>query len=235
MRDILESANFIAVMISAAVSCIALWFIRAQMKFSNQQLTVLSTQLGAMHEANRALHQQMAADHDRKAKELAVNLLITWEQSLHFNTRQVSRLVHRFTEDQCRKLHNIQEFYIDNYLEELATLCFSGDLLPLTKNDKGICISGKLLMHLRFATVSYLNLIESILTAWHQDIVDRTVIEDQFAFLCDSGENALETFRKITGDYYPSTTTFLLRLKEIQQQRVPPPRATTPLDTAARL
>src|SRR5271156_2517957 len=219
MKDILENAHFIAIMISAAVSCVALWFIRAQMKSGNDQLGILSNQLRAMHDANQVLHQQMTADHDRAAKELAINLMLTWEKRLQFDTRQVSRLVHRLNEEQCQKLDNLQEFHVSGDLEELVSMCFPPDLQPLIKDVKGILIAGRQLRYLRYTAVAYLNLIESILSAWHQNIVDRKVIEDQFMFLYLEGENALETFRQIGGeDYYPSTMTFLLRLKQIKQE-----------------
>ncbi len=41
-----EQASFIAVIISAAISAVALWFIRAQMKGGNDQLEVLTEQVG---------------------------------------------------------------------------------------------------------------------------------------------------------------------------------------------
>ena len=234
-KGMLEQASFIAVVISAAISAIALWFIRAQMKGGNDQLKILTDQVAAMQEANRALHQQMAVAEDRAAKELAISLMLTWEQRLQFQTMQVARLVQKLDHDQCKKLDGGQEFYIKDEWRDLAELCIPEDFLPLKLTDKGILIAGKTLIYLRFATVSYLNLIEAILTSWHQNIIDRDVIEDQFAFLRNDGENVLETFRTISGiDYYPSISEFLRRLKKIEDSSLPRPKDETPLQSALR-
>jgi hypothetical protein len=249
-----EQASFIAVVISAATSAIALWFIRAQMKGGNDQLEVLTKQVNAMQAANAtgtdelkifgqqlqemqatnlAVHQQMAVAEDRAAKELAINLMLTWEQRLQFQTQQVARLVEKLDHDQCKKLENGQAFHIKEEWSDLAELCMLEELLPLKKTEKGVLITGKALIHLRFTTVSYLNLIESVLTAWHQNVIDRDVIEDQFAFLRHDGENVLETFRTVSGiDYYPSITKFLKRLKEREDGSLPQPKDKSPLQNA---
>jgi hypothetical protein len=108
------------------------------------------------------------------------------------------------------------------------------ELLPLKQSERGILIAGKALIHLRFTTVSYLNLIESILTAWHQNIIDRAVIEDQFAFLRHDGEDVLENFRKVSGsDHYPSIARFLERLEDkFQKERVAKAKDQSPLQAA---
>jgi hypothetical protein len=270
-----EQASFIAVVISAAISAIALWFIRAQMKGGNDQVAALTQQVGAMQAANvtsaeqlkvlteqvtamhaanvtgieelKILEQQLAAmqatnvasyhqmrvAEDRAAKELAINLMLTWEQRLQFQTQTVARLVEKLDRDQCNKIEIGQEFFITEELKNLAELCMPEELLPLKQSEKGVLIAGKALIYLRFTTVSYLNLVESILTAWHQNIIDRAVMEDQFAFLRHDGENILEHFRIISGvDYYPSTSKFLNRLKEIEESRLPVAKEKSPLQAA---
>jgi hypothetical protein len=142
-KGMLEQASFIAVVISAAISAIALWFIRAQMKGGNDQLKILTDQVAAMQEANRALHQQMEVAEDRAAKELAINLMLTWEQRLQFQTMQVARLVQKLDHDQCKKLDGGQEFYIKDEWRDLAELCIPEDFLPLKLTDKGFSLQEK--------------------------------------------------------------------------------------------
>jgi hypothetical protein len=198
-----------------------------------EELKILRQQLESMQKTNVQTYEQMQVAEDRAAKELAINLMLTWEQRLQFQTQQVARLVEKLDREQCVRLENGQEFYIREDLKDIAELCMPSDLLPLQQDAKGILISGKALIHLRFTTVSYLNLIESILTAWHQNVIDRAVIEDQFAFLRHDGEDVLETFREASGkDYYPSISRFLERLKQLEEERLPRAKDKTPLQAA---
>lgn len=243
-KNLLEYGSFIAIIVSAVISTVALWFIFRQMLSGNEQLRALRDQLGVMQQANlteaqelkvfgdqlaemkdsnEALRQQMAADHDRSARALAITLMLHWQERVQFNTRQVASLVNKFDKPQCQALEHLQEFYVKPEDAPLLALCIPEDFPSLKTDDpKGILLSRSAVMKLRFTATSYLNLVESILTAWHQNIVDRDVIEDQFAFLDEDGENALEEYRKIGGiDFFPSTTLFLDRLRENKRHGLP--------------
>lgn len=75
---------------------------------------------------------------------------------------------------------------------------------------------------LRWTIISYLNLLESILVAWHHEIVDKGIIEKQFAYIFspENGYDGLENFRKAAGGAksYPVIYKFIEHLKNGSQQ-----------------
>ncbi len=68
----------------------------------------------------------------------------------------------------------------------------------------------------RWEVVCYLNMLESILSAWHHGIADKKIIEEEFKYLIDPKDNhgLLPKFRKVAGDSYPAITAFANHLQK---------------------
>lgn len=75
-------------------------------------------------------------------------------------------------------------------------------------------MDGKILTELRWHVVTYLNTLETIMVSWDLGIVDRTTIEEQFAFVRDTSRGAtLSQFRHVAGAY-PLIEKFIDNTKE---------------------
>jgi hypothetical protein len=215
----IEYISLWAPSLAALVSAAALVVIFRQMRAGDEQLKLMGAQIKAMiGPAATSLEQQ--------SKEFAVRMMWEWVDRLHFETRQVSLLVHKLRYDQCKSLDGLQEFKVDEELEGMVRQCFPPDYVVHKDKHGHIIISGDALKRLRFSTIAYLNLIETILIAWDRSLAERTIIEEQFSFLLADDENALEIYRSVPSvkGAYPSIEKFMATLRtKIAQKPTPIP------------
>jgi hypothetical protein len=221
----IELVSFWATSIAAPVSAVALFVIFRQMRAGDKQLELLGDQLELLRKQIDATIKPAVTAHNQHLQEFAVKMMWEWETRVQFQTRQVSKLIHELEYEQCKRLDNLHDFDIDKEHGELVKLCFPEGYKLKTDAQGRIAISGDALNRLRFATISYLNILETILTAWDKNLADRDIIEEQFAFLIEDGENALETYRKVPGikESFPSIAKFVARLKEKKKVTAPLP------------
>lgn len=73
---------------------------------------------------------------------------------------------------------------------------------------------------MRWEIVTYLNSLESILSAWRHNTADKEMIEEQFRYMVSpkDGHYILEKFREAAGGAhtYPSIDQFVSHLKTVR-------------------
>lgn len=185
-------------------------------------ITALSTifiaiQLFQTARAEKKHHEEM-----RRIK--TVEVMENWSTSLKKETSFAEKIVEEFNEEQCRCLYFKEEFELDcKKGRDICQICkeTAGDHLqkPCNKCITGnkFKLAGAQLSEFRWYVVGYLNMLESVMTAWNLNIVDREEIEDQFQYLYnpERGWNALEAFRKAAGGSkaYPNIENFIQEMK----------------------
>ena len=186
-------------------------------------ITALSTvfialQLLLTERANKKHHEEM-----RRIK--TVEIMENWSKSLQKETSFAERIVEGFTPEQCRALYFKEPFQLDvNKGKDICQICTETEC-DRSKDECKHCIQGdkfKLegaqLSEFRWYVIGYLNMLESVMTAWKLNIVDRDEIENQFQYLYnpERGWNALKPFREAAGgaEAYPNIEEFMNKLSE---------------------
>lgn len=178
---------------------------------------VIAFQLLQTVRAEKKHHEEM-----RRIK--TVEIMENWSKSLKKETSFAEKIVEGFTDNQCRSLYFKEEFELDrkkgldicqickeNQFDEShkqCSKCITGDKFKL---------EGAQLSEFRWYVVGYLNMLESVMTAWNLNIVDREEIEDQFQYLYnpEKGWNALKPFRDAAGgrNAYPNIEKFIKEME----------------------
>ena len=186
-------------------------------------VTALSTvlilvQLFLTEKANQKHHEEM-----RRIK--TVEIMENWSKSLQRETSFAEKIVEGFTPEQCRALYFKEPFELEvNRGKDICQICTEGECSRVGKKCEN-CIQGDKfrlegaqLSEFRWYVIGYLNMLESVMTAWKLNIVDSEEIENQFQYLYnpERGWNALKPFREAAGgeDAYPNIEEFMTRLCE---------------------
>jgi len=164
---------------------------------------------------------------EKTIREKTVEMMLTWTQTLQKETSFAERIVCGFSEPQCLSLYDQKAFEVSKEIKN--NLC---EICPHAKSDyceqkcksdssPNYLVEGLQLSELRWYIIQYLNSLESVMVAWQQGVVDRGVIEEQFAGMFGANRGyALEKFRKVVcdGAAYPITEEFHNHLKEKKKQ-----------------
>jgi len=167
------------------------------------------------------LYRQIKAEHEKSRREKTVDLLVQWSLQLKPETNMAVKIVEKFDKRQCVDMVSMSEFYVEKEIYKDIRSLLNIDICKKgkrkQKNGK-VKISKEEVKKLRFLVILYLNMLESILTAWQMSIVDREVIERQFAYLYKPEEDkkCLENFRIAAGgeECFPAISGFILKLQE---------------------
>jgi hypothetical protein len=166
---------------------------------------------------------QIRTDDERSRRELAVSLLKDWTLGQKMETSAVSGFVGQLSKDNCRRLakRNPDPIIIEDTPENRETLrkCLEARFGRLqyeefSKDNKILVVSGEHVAFIRFNSMLFLNLLESILAAWNSRVAHTAILEDQFKFLIRSDTN-LKEFRNAcfeefnNTDPFPSITNFV--------------------------
>ncbi|MCM1121355.1 MAG: hypothetical protein NC416_02105 [Eubacterium sp.] len=165
--------------------------------------------------------------HEEMRRIKTVEIMENWSKSLKRETSFAEKIVEGFSEEQCRALFFKEEFELDKKKsEDICQLCHENSCHSSQAQEKcERCItnntfklSGAQLSEFRWYVVGYLNMLESVMTAWNLNIVDREEIEDQFQYLYnpEKGWNALKPFRDAAGgmNAYPNIEKFMQTLEK---------------------
>jgi hypothetical protein len=166
--------------------------------------------------------------HEEMRRIKTVEVMEHWSNSLKRETSFAEKIVEGFTDAQCRDLYFKKPIELD--IEKGRDLCQICTECKDAKDKCEQCISGnkfKLtgapLAEFRWYVIGYLNMLESVMTAWKLKIVDTDEIENQFQYLYnpEQGWNALEPFRKAAGgeDAYPNIDEFMKSLEEKKRRK----------------
>lgn len=137
-------------------------------------------------------------DHDRSRRQNAVSLIADWSRGLKQNASIAKTFVESLSVDQTKQLWNQKPFKVSKDKEVLLKACLSGVLLkPILKIDgDSISLDIAEVSAIRWLVVSYLNQLESILSAWRHNVADREIIEEEFNYLVSSDSyQILKDFR----------------------------------------
>lgn len=193
-------------------------------------ITALSTLFIAIQLFQTARAEKKHHEETRRIK--TVEIMENWSKSLKKETSFAEKIVEGFTAEQCRSLFFKEEFELDcKKGQDICQIC-KENAFDVTHASCNKCINGdkfKLtgahLSEFRWYVVGYLNMLESVMTAWNLNIVDRKEIEDQFQYLYnpERGWNALKPFRDAAGgsSAYPNIEKFM---QEMENRRKKDPR-----------
>lgn len=197
-----------------------------QLIITNRQASLLANQLKISNEQTVILAKQLVADHERSRREMAVKLVQTWAIQLNRKATLARRLVENLNEEQVRAIINQEQVKLDTKYLEFVKGClpdnssFNNPGFSFEKDDS-LLIREKDASEIRWLIVSYLNLLESILLAWHNGIADKAMIENQFQYLVvpEKGHLILEKFRQAAGGTkaYPAIYAFVDELNTKNQ------------------
>lgn len=174
---------------------------------------VIAFQLLQTARAEKKHHEEM-----RRIK--TVEIMENWSRSLKKETSFAEKIVEGFTAEQCRSLYFKEEFELDSKKgQDICQICkeniFDESHTPCSKCIAGdkFKLAGAQLSEFRWYVVGYLNMLESVMTAWNLNIVDREEIEEQFQYLYnpERGWDALKPFRDAAGgrNAYPNIEKFI--------------------------
>ena len=176
--------------------------------------------------------------HKRNAKKEAtrhiraqtISMMREWEENVDYVQATAEKLVGRFDGEQCRKLCELRQFEVSAEYGDLIEIA-TGHAVEDARVDRSrsvVTLSLSETARIKFLTVKYLNSLEIMLSSWHEDLVDREVLESEFQFFIDkkTGDNGLENFRMAMGGAkaYPIIEQFAKRLEERAEESVPKPR-----------
>lgn len=182
------------------------------------------------------LYKQITGEHEKARREKTLDMLMGWTTNLTPETNLAIKVVEKFDKDQCTQLYKMQTFDIDKQTFKEIKAIYSNK----RQNDKcsyykkGKCSKYKkkhdkctgemisleqyYLKKLRFSIIQYLNMLETILVGWQNNIVDREIIESQFSYLYDpaNNKNCLYDFRAAAGleSSYPCIDSFCIKLEK---------------------
>lgn len=212
-------------LIALIVSSVSAYYFRKQAVFLRDQITVLNKQV----ELNNT---QLISDHERSRRELAIELVLKYTIHLNKKASLARKLVENFTDAQARSLSNSEPITLDKkYLSFVNGCLTDSPHNAAADNEKELVLKENEVSEIRWLIISYLNLLEVVLIAWHNNIADRQIIEDQFGFLIvkEKGHFILEKFRTAAGtNNYPSIEYFV---SEITKKRASARNGKTALPT----
>lgn len=160
---------------------------------------------------------QLRSDHERSRREKAVYLMEFYNNLNRPNTASMFWFVEQLSNEQCESLWRREEFYIDERFEDDVKDClfeYSEDVELVVENNS-IKLKRNQVAIIRNLVVSYLNQLETVASAWRNNIADKEILEEEFRdiFLPKPNKSVLDTLRSVTG-IYPSIHLIVDELKQ---------------------
>lgn len=159
--------------------------------------------------------------HEEQRRIQTLSVLNNFCKSTKKETRIAEKVVEKLSVEKCKNLYNYTPFDVPKSVyKNICQLCSEGtiDCQKCKPKDKSnYTVHGTQLTELRAYVTSYLNALEIVAVSWDEAIVDKEVIEKQFAYLDDPGtKTALENYRRAAnnGRSFPALEKFY---KKIQQ------------------
>lgn len=162
-------------------------------------------------------------EHERARKEKAIELLMFWDETLERSSTLARKLVENFTFEQSKQLlnqeaiTNIDIKYKNNFLTIFPYIEKQGHEGIEIDNQQFFTLKQEFSGLLRWEIISYLNNLETVLSAWSHHVCDQQMITEQFKYLVSTQDNhfLLENFRQACGSSsYPCINKFIKHLKD---------------------
>lgn len=177
--------------------------------------------------------RQMHADHERSRREKTLDMIMNWACELSPETHLAVKIVEKFDKDQCKNLYNTKPFKVKKKIyNDIRELYGENEkkakrkykFIKVNNNAKYIMLRGYYLKKLRFSIIKYLNVLEAVLVGWQNGILDKDIVERQYAYLYDrkQDKNCLQDFRNAAGSEksYPAIEMFLTKLEDERKSQL---------------
>jgi hypothetical protein len=156
-------------------------------------------------------------DHERSRREIAIKMMMHFDKNLDQKSSMARKLLEQLDQAQIQKIYNQEEVEINSEHENLILGVLQGEqILSKTDDEKFVKLNRRQSSNIRWATVKYINLLETVLAAWHYGIADQEIITTEFKYIYDPkrDEKAIDTFRKIAGgkENFPAVHNFICAL-----------------------
>jgi hypothetical protein len=196
--------------IAESVTAVGLVLVLFQVALAKDELKLTASELKLAKDELTHAKKQLEADHERSRRQTAIEACLTWTTSLTPATSSTRRLVDGLSDDQCKRLEHIEEFRIDSIHQEQLKSCFTEP--PVFQEINGnLCLTKSQASEIRYRCIKYLNTLESILSSWHHNVADRTIIEAEFSYMLaqHEGHTLLKKFRIAAGESnFPAILAF---------------------------
>lgn len=162
------------------------------------------------------LRKQMKDQHEERRRENTTQFMATWCNSVKKDTCIAEQVARKLNTDQCKHLYDHSAFDVAGDIKrEICKFCpLERDVCSTCSLAQSNTVDGKILTELRWHVITYLNTLETILVSWHLGIVDREMIEEEFAFISDTSKGCtLAEFRHTAGGF-PIIEEFIDAIKE---------------------
>lgn len=165
------------------------------------------------------LKKQIKEGHEERRRENTIRIMENWCVSVKKDTCIAEQVARKLNQEQCKKLYKQKPFTVSKEIKtEICRFCPLNyeecENCSLKKDDTEYLLDGKILTELRWHVITYLNTLETVMTAWHIGAVDREIIEEQFQFLTDADKGmSLAEFRHSAGGY-PMIEEFIDEIKK---------------------
>lgn len=150
-------------------------------------------------------------DHERSRREKAIELISQWALGLNKRGSAARKLVETLDQERSKSLFNQESFKIDKKHVGLLRAALEAEVEEPSGDD--ICLDENQSSELRWQVVTFLNSLESVLSAWRHNVADKEIITEQFRYLVSTADShyILEEFRVAAGGShtYPAIQEFV--------------------------
>ena len=163
-------------------------------------------------------------DYERSRREKAVDILMQWHSKLDKTNSAARKFAETLSDENLQSISNGEKFEIPEteknrtYISVLFEKQNTNEEKNKTnssevKDKQNILITAAQSTEIRWKLITYLNILENVVSAWKYNIVDRDLIEAEFKYMFDHKDGALKRFREIQVDAYPCIDLFELEMK----------------------
>lgn len=163
-------------------------------------------------------------DYERSRREKAVDILMQWHSKLDKTNSAARKFAETLSDENLQSISNGEKFEIPDtdknrtYISVLFEKQNTNEEKNKTnssevKDKQNILITAAQSTEIRWKLITYLNILENVVSAWKYNIVDRNLIEAEFKYMFDHKDGALKRFREIQVDAYPCRDLFELEMK----------------------
>ncbi|HCE3330253.1 DUF4760 domain-containing protein [Vibrio parahaemolyticus] len=142
----------------------------------------------------KAMKKQAFEDHERSRKEKAIELMLEWTAFVAKNGSTAKTIAESLGNDEISNLIESKELKVNSRYKDLAKHYFESKGIDSQFNDDGeefIRLSVEQSHELKRGVLSYLNYLETILSAGRYKVADPSIIKEQFQPLVDINKNRL--------------------------------------------
>jgi hypothetical protein len=148
-------------------------------------------------------------DHERSRREVVIELQKLWMSRVSMEMRYAEHIIKAMSKEACENYWKYKSFNVPANCEGKLLHLLGVKQSELQKENGDIKIDEVHLHELRTHMSAYLNLLEIIYTAWHDNVGNREMIEKEFKqHVFDGGICTLDTIIETTEKYLPSLRAY---------------------------